>query len=65
VCLTSRGEVKPCLLGRPAVDLAASLRARASHEDLVRLIRGALQAKRACPPAPDAAFAGVLEQVGG
>ncbi|WP_306591365.1 radical SAM protein [Geothrix sp. 21YS21S-4] len=65
VCLTSRGEVKPCLLGGPALDLAGALRNRASHEELVRLIRGALQAKRACPAVPEAAFAGALEQVGG
>jgi cyclic pyranopterin phosphate synthase len=50
VRLTSRGELKACLFGNQPVDLLEPLRNHASHEDLVRIIRGALTEKLDCHP---------------
>jgi cyclic pyranopterin phosphate synthase len=50
VRLTSRGELKACLLGSQPLDLLGPLRAHASHEDLVQLIRQALAKKPECLP---------------
>ena len=50
VRLTSRGELQACLFGNRPVDLLEPLRHRASHEDLVQLIRQTLTDKLDCHP---------------
>jgi len=50
VRLTSRGDVNACLFGDRPVSLLAPLRAKATHDELVQLIRGALSEKLDCHP---------------
>lgn len=50
VRLTSCGHLQACLFGPSPVDLLTPLRNHASHEELVRLIRQSLSAKRECHP---------------
>lgn len=68
VRLTSRGELKACLFGSQTVDLIHPLRQRASHEDLVHLIRQALGEKQDCQPMRRSEAPGTTQglwQVGG
>jgi cyclic pyranopterin phosphate synthase len=50
VRLTSCGHLQACLFGPNPIDLLTPLRNHASHEDLVRLIRGTLTSKQNCHP---------------
>ena len=68
VRLTSRGELKACLFGHQLIDLLQPLRERASHEDLVQLIRQTLTEKLDCHPMRRGKEPGLTEgmwQVGG
>lgn len=53
VRITRSGALKACVYTPEAVDLLAPLRHPATHEQVVRLVRQALAAKRACHPLLD------------